>query len=77
MVASMALYASVKLQKSSQSNSGFWNATLSKNTGYKEDDLKSMAGDLIKYVRSMEKSSLQTMCKKYNLPKFMEVAKML
>ena len=54
-----------------------WNATLTKNTSYKEDDVKGMAIDLLQFVKNVEASSLQAMFKKYSSPKFLEVAKLL
>lgn len=54
-----------------------WNATLTKNTSYKEEDVKGMAIDLLQFVKNVEASSLQAMVKKYSSQKFMEVAKLL
>ena len=54
-----------------------WNATLTKNTGYKEDEVRGMAIDLLQFVKNVESSSLQSMHKKYSSPKFLEVAKLL
>ena len=50
---------------------------MTKNTGYKEDEVRGMAMDLIKFVRNVEQSSLQSLYKKYSSPKYLEVAKML
>ena len=50
---------------------------MTKNTSYKEEELKPLASELIQFVKNVEASSLKTMSKKYSLPKFMEVAKLL
>jgi hypothetical protein len=48
-LAALCIYASQKVMKglSNQSDQVFWNATLTKNTGYKEEQLRSMAVDLL------------------------------
>lgn len=35
-----------------------WNATLTKNTGYKEDEVRGMAIDLLQFIKNVEGSSL-------------------
>lgn len=72
-VAAIAVYAALKVTKSGH----FWSANLSKNAGYKEEDIRVMAQELITYVKNIEKSSLQTLVKKYQSNKYFEVAKML
>ena len=77
-VAAMAIYAAQRVQRNlTGSSSSIWNATLTKNTGYKEEELKPLATELIQFVKNVESSSLKTMSKKYCLPKFLEVAKLL
>jgi len=53
-VAAIAVYAALKVSKSGP----VWNATLSKNSGYKEEEVRVMAQELITYVKNIEKSSL-------------------
>lgn len=54
-LAAVSLYASLRLSKGAQNpNQLLWNATLTKNTGYKEDEVRGMAMDLIKFVRNVE-----------------------
>jgi hypothetical protein len=55
-LAAVCLYAAMRLSKSTQGS--IWNATLTKNTSYKEDDVRGMAMDLIKFVKNVEQSSL-------------------
>lgn len=55
-LAAMSVYAAQRIVKGTQVN--VWNATLTKNTGYKEDEIKSMAIDLLQFVKNVEKSSL-------------------
>jgi uncharacterized protein YlbG (UPF0298 family) len=74
-LAAISLYAALKTMKGT--GSSFWNATLAKNTTYKEDEVKGMAIDLISFVKNVEASSLQSIYKKYSSPKFLEVAKLL
>jgi hypothetical protein len=74
-LAAISLYAALKTMKGSQS--AFWNATLAKNTTYKEDEVKGMAIDLLSFVKNVEASSLQSIYKKYSSPKFLEVSKLL
>ncbi len=77
-VAAMAIYAAQKIQRNMAGSTGsIWNATMTKNTCYKEEELKPLAAELIQFVKNVESSSLKTMAKKYNLPKYLEVAKML
>ena len=77
-LAAVSLYASLRLSKGvTNPNQILWNATLTKNTGYKEDDVRGMALDLIKFVRNVEQSSLQSLFKKYSSPRFLEAAKLL
>ena len=59
-LAAVCLYAAMRLAKGNINSTGalFWNATLTKNTGYKEEEVRGMAMDLIKFVRNVETSSL-------------------
>jgi len=41
----MTIYAAQRIVKGTQVS--VWNATMTKNTGYKEDEIKGMAIDLI------------------------------
>jgi hypothetical protein len=63
-LASMAIYAAQRVVKGA--NVSVWNATLTKNTGYKEEEIKGMAIDLLQFVKNVESSSLQAMFKKYS-----------
>lgn len=77
-LAAVCLYGAMRVVKGNQvGNSSIWNATLSKNTGYKEDDVRGMAMDLIKFVKNVEVSSLQSLFKKYTSARFLEAAKLL
>jgi len=83
-LAAVCLYAAMKLAKGAVGNNAnlaapalFWNATLTKNTGYKEEEVRGMAMDLIKFVRNVETSSLQSLYKKYSSSRFLEAAKLL
>lgn len=44
-LAAVSIYASQRVMKGNQAN--VWNATMTKNTGYKEEDIRGMAIDLI------------------------------
>lgn len=44
-LAAVAIYAAQRVMKGTQAS--VWNATLTKNTGYKEDEVKGMAIDLL------------------------------
>lgn len=74
-LAAVGLYAALRIMKGSQDN--VWNATLTKNTGYKEEQVKGVAIDLIHFVKNVESSNLQSLFKKYSSSKFMEVATLL
>ena len=50
---------------------------MTKNTGYKEEQISDMSVDLIQFVKNVEASSLQSIYKKYSSSKFQEVAKLL
>ena len=80
-LAAVCLYAAMRLAKSNVNNMGapalFWNATLTKNTGYTEEEVRGMAMDLIKFVRNVETSSLQSLYKKYSSARFLEAAKLI
>jgi hypothetical protein len=71
----VCLYAALRLAKGP--SHPVWNATLAKNTGYREDEVRGMAMDLVKFVRNVEQSSLQSLFKKYSSQRFLEAAKML
>ena len=73
-LAAVCLYAAMRLSKQTQQ---VWNATLTKNTSYKEDDVRGMAMDLIKFVKNVEQSSLQSLYKKYTSARFLEAAALL
>jgi hypothetical protein len=55
-LAAVSLYAAQRVMKGSQAN--VWSATLSKSTGYKEDELRGMAVDLLQFIKNVENSSL-------------------
>jgi hypothetical protein len=55
-LAAVSLYAAQRVMKGSQAN--VWSATLSKSTGYKEDELMGMAVDLLQFIKNVENSSL-------------------
>ena len=78
-LAAVCLYAAMRLAKGNINNTEalFWNATLTKNTGYKEEEVRGMAMDLIKFVRNVETSSLQSLYKKYSSARFLEAAKLI
>ena len=77
-LAAVCIYAALCLSKGlTNPNQVIWNATLTKNTGFKEDEVRGMALDLIKFVRNVEQSSLQSLYKKYSSPRFLEAAKLL
>jgi hypothetical protein len=77
-LAAVSIYAALRLAKGLQNqNQIIWNATLTKNTGYREDEVRGMAMDLIKFVKNVEQSSLQSLYKKYTSPRFLEAAKLL
>ena len=63
-LAAIAVYATQRVIKGPQAQ--IWNATLTKNTSYKEEDVKGMALDLLQFVKNVEASSLQAMYKKYS-----------
>jgi Cyclin, C-terminal domain len=46
-IASMGLYAALKLMRSGNSNNAVWNSTLTKNSGFKEDEIKEMSMDMV------------------------------
>jgi hypothetical protein len=61
-LAAVCLYAAMRLA----TKTGAWNATLAKNSGYKEEEVRGMAMDLVKFVKNVEQSSLQSLFKKYS-----------
>jgi len=74
-LASVCLFAAMRLAKPQAPS--VWNATLTKNTGYKEEEVRGMAMDLIKFVKNVEQSSLQSLYKKYMSSRYMEAAALL
>ena len=48
-IAAMSLYSAAKVMKDDQI-AGFWNATISKNSGYKENSLALTSKEMIRYV---------------------------
>ena len=57
-LAAVCLYAAMSLAKGLNNPTPVWSATLTKNTSYKDDDVRGMARDLIKFVKNVEQSSL-------------------
>jgi Cyclin, C-terminal domain len=53
-----ALYKTRAPSGGSRGEALLWNATLTKNSGYKEEEVRGMAMDLIKFVKNVEQSSL-------------------
>ena len=47
-LAALAVYAALMVCKNN--GGSYWNATLSKNTGYKEDQIRGMALDFLKFI---------------------------
>jgi len=47
-----------------------WSASLTKNTGYREDDIIQMSKDLLQFVKKIEKSQLKTFFKKFSDVRF-------
>jgi len=43
---------------------------MTKNTGYKEEQIKGMAIDLLQFVKNVEGSSLQSVFKKYSSSRY-------
>ena len=77
-LAAVCLYAAMRLAKGAAANQvAIWNATLTKNTGYKEEEVRGMAMDLIKFVKNVEQSSLQSLYKKYMSSRYLEAAALL
>ena len=52
-LAAVCLYAAMRLSKGNQ-NGAIWNATLTKNSGFREEDVRGMAIDPIKFVKNVE-----------------------
>jgi G2/mitotic-specific cyclin-B, other len=78
-LAAVCLYAALRVTKApgAHANTLIWNATLTKNSGYREEDVRGMAMDLIKFVKNVEQSSLQSLYKKYSGGRYLEAAKLL
>jgi hypothetical protein len=51
-LAAVSIYAAQKIMKGTQVS--VWNATLTKNTNYKEDDVRGMAIDLLQFIKNVE-----------------------
>lgn len=73
-LAAVCLYAALRLTRPA---APLWNPSVAKSSGYKEDDVRGMALDLIKFVKNVEQSSLQSLFKKYSSARFQEAAKLL
>lgn len=78
-VAACCVYAVQGIYKGGASTQKgvLWNSTLSKHTTYRESDLSKMSQDLVEFVKNVEKSSFQTMKKKYSSSRFGEIARVL
>ena len=74
-VAAVSLYASLSIFKGEEAQ--LWSSTMTKQTSYRECDVKLMSKDLLQFVKKIEKSQLKTMHKKYNDARFSEVAKLI
>jgi hypothetical protein len=59
-LAAVCIYAALRLSKGlTNPHKLIWNATLTENIGFMEDEVRVMVLDLIKFVRNVEQSSLQ------------------
>lgn len=77
-VAACCVYAAQRVFKGPSSQKGvLWNAMLSKHSSYRESEVAGMASDLLVFVSKVEKSTFQTMKKKYSSARFSEVAKLM
>ena len=76
----MSLYSAAKVLKDDQV-AGFWNATISKNSGYKEDSLALTSKEMIRYVQNYhlrrEESTICSLIKKYQQEKYLSVVKIM
>lgn len=51
-LAAISIYAAQRVMKGNSAT--VWNATLTKNTNYKEDEVKGMAVDLLQFIKNVE-----------------------
>ena len=61
-VAATALYLAFKVRR----NCAIWNATMEKNSKLKEEEVKKTVKELCSLIKAVEKSSLQSLKKKYD-----------
>lgn len=55
-----------------------WNVNLQKcSGGYKEEEIKPLSKQLFYFIKKLENSSLKTMFRKYELPNYLGVAKVI
>lgn len=55
-LAAISIYAAQKVVKGE--NESVWSATMTKNTGYKEEHIEGMAIDLLQFVKNVQSSTL-------------------
>jgi len=76
LLGAVAVYATNMI--TNKNNMKSWNQGLQKCTGgLKEEDLKPLAKQLFFFIKKLEQSSLKTMFRKYELPQYSGVVKVI
>ena len=76
LLGAVAIYATNMITNKNSSKP--WNADLQKCTGgLKEEDVKPLAKQLFFFIKRLEQSSLKTMFRKYELPCYNGVVKVI
>ena len=76
LLGAVAVYATNMI--TNKNNSKAWNAGLQKCTGgLKEEEIKPLAKQLFYFIKKLEQSSLKTMFRKYELPCYLGVVKVI
>lgn len=79
-IAAMALYSAAKILRQDKI-AGFWNATIAKNSGYKEESLQATSKEMIRYVMNYhmrrEESTICSLVKKYSQERYLQMVKVV
>lgn len=76
LLGAVAVYATNMI--TNKNNNKAWNAGLQKCTGgLKEEEIKPLAKQLFYFIKKLEQSSLKTMFRKYELPTYLGVVKVI
>jgi len=79
-IAAIALYSAAKILRQDKLQ-GFWNATIAKNAGYKEEALQLTSKEMLRYVHNYhqrrEEATICSLVKKYSQDRYLSIVQIV